>query len=568
MESYSSRKFQGLGWAVNSLRARASSQRQAQTAALQDKYNTVALQQQSAYTTRRAGEKSVASVFGNVPMVSAPLVAKFGKQAFQGLRQRGQDLAELKAQRLGGRTEAEANYDDDLEETMGKFEDSGIKPEAEGYLEDEDVPGPSTGGGGGTTSAEPASGDFSTANSDLTDDFSGIEPGDGDEVEQQFSLTKGFLGPSNPTEAAQQSTEYSNTFNEGQIDMANDVANELRGLPGGSYTTNASGEFVPMEQEATGFFGRLNSRMGNTLARMGGMEPASESSGVETVDYARASDFDTSAGEGAPAEPNTAFETPAEPETDISGYTTSDFGAESTDFGSAPEIPERVSSLSRFGGNADEIGTSLARQQASTGDSTLARLGQSGGSGEPPQAEIVENNSAGVFAEPTASDIEAMPSSSEAGASSSETSGLSGAESAASRVNPDTLTGTIGEESDFGGIGAETGIEAGAEAGAEAGIEAGAEVAGDAVVEGLDLTAAIVAPVPVLDIVVGAIAGAATLASVGYSIYEAVHSGQQGNAPPPAQIASVPTPQPNIAGHYVGASGENVYNQPQHFQGF
>ena len=87
-------------------------------------------------------------------------------------------------------------------------------------------------------------------------------------------------------------------------------------------------------------------------------------------------------------------------------------------------------------------------------------------------------------------------------------------------------------------------------------------------VEGLDLTAAIVAPVPVLDIVVGAIAGAATLASVGYSIYEAVHSGQQGNAPPPAQIASVPTPQPNIAGHYVGASGENVYNQPQHFQGF
>ena len=568
MESYSSRKFQGLGWAVNSLRARASSQRQAQTAALQDKYNTVALQQQSAYTTRRAGEKSVASVFGNVPMVSAPLVAKFGKQAFQGLKQRGQDLAELKQARLGGRTEAEANYDDDLEETMGKFEDSGIKPEAEGYLEDEDVPGPSTGGGGGTTSAEPASGDFSTANSDLTDDFSGIEPGDGDEVEQQFSLTKGFLGPSNPTEAAQQSTEYSNTFNEGQIDMANDVANELRGLPGGSYTTNASGEFVPMEQEATGFFGRLNSRMGNTLARMGGMEPASESSGVETVDYARASDFDTSTGEGAPAEPNTAFETPAEPETDISGYTTSDFGAESTDFGSAPEIPERVSSLSRFGGNADEIGTSLARQQASTGDSTLARLGQSGGSGEPPQAEIVENNSAGVFAEPTASDIEAMPSSSEAGASSSETSGLSGAESAASRVNPDTLTGTIGEESDFGGIGAETGIETGAETGIEAGAEVGAEVAGDAVVEGLDLTAAIVAPVPVLDIVVGAIAGAATLASVGYSIYEAVHSGQQGNAPPPAQIASVPTPQPNIAGHYVGASGENVYNQPQHFQGF
>ena len=565
MESYSSRKFQGLGWAVNSLRARASSQRQAQTAALQDKYNTVALQQQSAYTTRRAGEKSVASVFGNVPMVSAPLVAKFGKQAFQGLKQRGQDLAELKQARLGGRTEAEANYDDDLEETMGKFEDSGIKPEAEGYLEDEDVPGPSTGGGGGTTSAEPASGDFSTANSDLTDDFSGIEPGDGDEVEQQFSLTKGFLGPSNPTEAAQQSTEYSNTFNEGQIDMANDVANELRGLPGGSYTTNASGEFVPMEQEATGFFGRLNSRMGNTLARMGGMEPASESSGVETVDYARASDFDTPA---EPAETNTAFETPAEPETDISGYTTSDVGAESTDFGSAPEIPERVSSLSRFGGNADEIGTSLARQQASTGDSTLARLGQSGGSGEPPQAEIVENNSAGVFAEPTASDIEAMPSSSEAGASSSETSGLSGAESAASRVNPDTLTGTIGEESDFGGIGAETGIETGAETGIEAGAEVGAEVAGDAVVEGLDLTAAIVAPVPVLDIVVGAIAGAATLASVGYSIYEAVHSGQQGNAPPPAQIASVPTPQPNIAGHYVGASGENVYNQPQHFQGF
>jgi hypothetical protein len=559
MESYSSRKFQGLGWAVNSLRARATSQRQARTAALQDKFNAVALQQQKADTTRRAGEKSVASIFGTVPMVSAPLLAKFGKQAYQGLRQRGQDLAELKAQRLGGRTEGEANYDDDLEETMGKFEDSGIKPEAEGYLEDEDVPGTST--GGGTTSAEPASGDFSTANSDLTDDFSGIEPGDGDEVEQPFSLTKGFLGPSNPTEAAQQSTEYSNTFNEGQIDMANDVANELRGLPGGSYTTNASGEFVPMEQEATGFFGRLNSRMGNTLAKMGGMEPASESSGVETVDYARASDFDTSAGEGAPAETNTAFETPAS-ETDISGYTTSDVGAESTDFGSAPEIPQRVSSLSRFGGNADEIGTSLARQQASTGDSTLARLGQSGtGSGDPPEAEIVENMR---LHEPTASDIDAMPSSSEAGASSSETSGLSGAESAASRVNPDTLTGTIGEESDFGGVGAETGIEAGA----EAGIEAGAEVVGDSVVEGLDIAAAVAAPIPGADIVLGVIAGVATLASVGYSIYEAVHSGQQGNAPPPAQIASVPTPQPNIAGHYVGASGENVYNQPQHFQGF
>lgn len=562
MDEYSSRKFQGLGWAVNSLRARATSQRQARTAALQDKFNAVALQQQKADTTRRAGEKSVASIFGTVPMVSAPIMAKFGKQAFQGLRQRGQDLAELKAQRLGGRTEAEANYDDDLEETMGKFEDSGIKPEAEGYLEDEDVPGPSS-SIGGETSAEPASGDFSTANSDLTDDFSGIEPGAGDEVEQPFSLTKGFLGPSNPTEAAQQSTEYSNTFNEGQIDMANDVANELRGLPGGSYTTNASGEFVPMEQEATGFFGRLNSRMGNTLARMGGMEQPDASSGVETVDYARASDFDTSGAE-AP-EPNTAFETPAEPETDISGYTTSDFGAESTDFGSAPEIPERVSSLSRFGGTADEIGTSLARQQASTGDSTLARLGQSGGSGDPPEAEIVENMR---LNEPTISDIEAMPSSSEAGASSSETSGLSGAESAASRVNPDTLTGTIGEESDFGGIGAETGAETGIEAGAEAGAEVGAEVAGDAVVEGLDVAAAVAAPIPGVDIALGVIAGVATLASVGYSIYEAVHSGQQGNAPPPAQIASVPTPQPNIAGHYVGASGENIYNQPQHFQGF
>ena len=566
MNEYSSRKFQGLGWAVNSLRARATSQRQARTAALQDKFNAVALKQQKADTTRRAGEKSVASIFGTVPMVSAPMLAKFGKQAFQGLKQRGQDLAELKQARLGGRTEGEANYDDDLEETMGKFEDSGIKPEAEGYLEDEDVPGPSS-SIGGETSAEPASGDFSTANSDLTDDFSGIEPGTGDEVEEQFSLTKGFLGPSNPTEAAQQSTEYSNTFNEGQIDMANDVATELKGLPGGSYTTNASGEFVPMEQEATGFFGRLNSRMGNTLAKMGGMEPASESSGVETVDYARASDFEGSAGEGAPAETNTAFETPAS-ETDISGYTTSDFGAESTDFGSAPEIPERVSSLSRFGGTADEIGTSLARQQASTGDSTLARLGQSGGSGDIPEAEIVENNSAGVFAEPTASDIDAMPSSSGAGASSSETSGLSGAESAASRVNPDTLTGTIGEESDFGGVGAETGAETGAEIGAEAGAEVGAEVAGDAVVEGLDIAAAAAAPIPGVDIVLGVIAGAATLASVGYSIYEAVHSGQQGNAPPPAQIASVPTPQPNIAGHYVGASGENVYNQPQHFQGF
>jgi hypothetical protein len=221
-----------------------------------------------------------------------------------------------------------------------------------------------------------------------------------------------------------------------------------------------------------------------------------------------------------------------------------------------------VTSLSRFGGNADEIGTSLARQQASTGDSTLARLGQSGtGSGDPPEAEIVENMR---LHEPTASDIDAMPSSSEAGASSSETSGLSGAESAASRVNPDTLTGTIGEESDFGGVGAETGIEAGA----EAGIEAGAEVVGDSVVEGLDIAAAVAAPIPGADIVLGVIAGVATLASVGYSIYEAVHSGQQGNAPPPAQIASVPTPQPNIAGHYVGASGENVYNQPQHFQGF
>lgn len=239
------------------------------------------------------------------------------------------------------------------------------------------------------------------------------------------------------------------------------------------------------------------------------------------------------------------------------------------DFGPPPPKPPRVQSL-RFReppveeaeapvGEAEQpsfLGSQVeAGARPGASDSTLARMFQQEAQSKAPVEESPEESPAEPDVQPE-----------EVGEGESSYKGFRfGEDDSPEAKIPD-------DESVFGDIGdageEAAGETAGETAGEVAG-EVGAEVGVDAAVEGLDVAAAATAPIPGLDIVMGVVAGLATAFGAGYSIYNAVENANKPKDPNTTpQIVAHPAPQPGIAGKYVGASSENYYNQPSHFNAF
>ena len=195
---------------------------------------------------------------------------------------------------------------------------------------------------------------------------------------------------------------------------------------------------------------------------------------------------------------------------------------------------------------ANEIGQSLSRQQFSTSDSTLARMGLD----HPPAGSIEES------AQPVGEVAEESPYTGFQFGDITETG-----------------AGTIAETA--GETAGETGAEIAGETGAEVGAEVGADVAVDTGVLGaigtIEGSLVPTYAIPYADIATGAVGGILAVAGIAFSLYNAVEEGidkkktPEVQAPDPSQLA----PQNSPAGHYVGASSDNYFNQAiEHYGSF
>ncbi len=257
------------------------------------------------------------------------------------------------------------------------------------------------------------------------------------------------------------------------------------------------------------------------------------------------------------------------------------------DYGPPPEKPPRVQSLRTsapaeeaetpvegVGDTAEDIGQNLARQQYSTSDSTLARLGlnqkapqeeyQSHQQNlESKMSDIDDDNPQYEDDDFNSSDFQTA----EEPTSESDFGDLG--EQISSRSNVDDLSAPETGLSDIAEEGGEEAGDIAGEVGADIGVDAGIEGA-ETAIGTAEAALAPIDAIPGADIASFIVGGVLGIAGIGLSIYQAVESGKNNQkAPEPNQPdLNQIQPQQSIAGHYVGAEADNYYNQQSHFSGF
>lgn len=159
----------------------------------------------------------------------------------------------------------------------------------------------------------------------------------------------------------------------------------------------------------------------------------------------------------------------------------------------------------------------------------------------------------------------------------STTSGEATATTDTSAATADVST-SASKVSSVAAEGAETGVETAAETGAtaaETGAETSEAIAGaaagiDAAAEAADVTAAATSAVPIVDIVTGAVGAVLTVAALGVTIGSAIDSAikskdSTSTEDTDAKIAAIPTRQQSISGRYVLSGGTNIYNNTHNY---
>ncbi len=589
MDDWRRHRLGGLSYTANYFRER----RRESTALYNQEVeaaNTKALLAQQKDASKTDKGKTIAQVATTGGTTLGGYVAP---RLFKAIKASREASALQRESELGGRTEEEANYDEDLERTMDQISSGkrtfmdkvrgrmgSNEPEApDEYIGESKFEG-ETGGQfrfGETTEPE-------TTEPEAFDDP--------EEGENMWSLAKSFFNPTNPEEAAGQMTskplsalERSQYFDDLET-QTNELASRIPAGKSGLFTVNEEGAVVrPDDPSMQDPFSRLYGNVKRAITGEKFKSQYSDESEAERFDGGGESlnetDPESKVEDWMGTETESDFGPPPKPPRIQS--LRSRYSVEGAEIGEDTDAPRASVELDTAyqpaeGETAEEIGQNLARQQASTGDSTIARL--MGESKEPDIPHIPSESSAGESTDfnDWMADFESRgykysgESSSAPETDASMVTAQSGSETEGGRITaPETESGDV---SDFGAVSApetaaETAGETAGEIAGETAGEVGAEVGADAAIEGLDVAAAAAAPIPGLDVVLGVVAGIATLAGAGYQIYDAVHNANKSPDPDATpQVVKQPAPQPGIAGKYVGASGENYYNQPTHFNAF